>query len=59
MDPKQEARLIYQVLEQQGNIEDPRAVINHLEQLQRGLPVEDEFAAMCEWSGRCRAVVAG
>lgn len=55
-DAKSEARLLYEAARQAGFRADPEAVRQQIDQLQRGLPAEDEFAALCVWSGRCRLI---
>lgn len=56
MDAKDQARLAYQAWNETGQTSDPEAIKNYLAQLQRGLPLEDEFAALCVWSGRCSLI---
>jgi hypothetical protein len=35
---------------------NPEVVRSKLQHLLRGLPVEDEFALLCLWSGRCKLI---
>jgi len=49
-------RLIQEVLSELGWDEDPKKIANKVKQLDRGLPAEDEFTAICSWLGKARLV---
>jgi Holliday junction resolvase len=48
-----EAHWLYEAARSAGLSSDPKALVDKMTELQRGLPAEDEFAALCIWSGRC------
>ncbi len=50
------ARLIYEVCSRLGWSANPKEIAEKVKQLQRGLPKEDEFAALCLWMGRCSLI---
>lgn len=51
------AELAYMVLQEGTGISlDPAKIKYKLQQLNRGRPVESEFAALALWSGRCRYI---
>src|SRR5512139_1178953 len=52
--PDDLARLIREVLANLGVDADPTRIAAHVRRLDRGLPAEDEFAAICAWLGKCR-----
>lgn len=45
-------RLIQEVLSELGWDDDPKKIAEYVRQLDRGLPVEDEFIAICSWLGK-------
>lgn len=45
-------RLIQEVLSELGWNDDPKLIAESVRQLDRGLPVEDEFIAICSWLGK-------
>lgn len=49
-------RLIHEVLSELGWDEDPREIAKLVRQLDRGLPGEDEFIAICSWLGKTRLI---
>jgi Holliday junction resolvase len=49
-------RLIHEVLSELGWDHDPKEIANHVRQLDKGLPAEDEFIAICSWLGKARLV---
>lgn len=50
------ARLIQQVLTELGCDAEPETVAGQVRRLDRGLPAEDEFTAICSWLGNARLV---
>jgi hypothetical protein len=50
------ARTVFEALERLGWKADPHALAQKIEDLARGLPAEDEFAALLTWMGRCELV---
>jgi Holliday junction resolvase len=46
-------RLIHETLETVGWDADPAAIADRVQRLDIGLPVEDEFAVLCSWLGKC------
>jgi len=51
------ADLAYMILQEDKGISlDPAKIRHKLQQLNRGRPVESEFAALALWSGRCRYI---
>lgn len=53
------AELAYKIYQGYGGVSldlDPEKIRNKLHQLNRGLPVESEFAALTLWSGRCKYI---
>lgn len=56
-DDYKAADLAYKILQTEGLVSsNPEVVRSKLQQLLRGLPVEDEFALLCLWSGRCKLI---
>lgn len=53
---KDDHRLIYEVLSELGRNADPAAVAEKVRQLERGLPAEDEFIAVCTWLGKTKLI---
>lgn len=53
-----EARLIYKLLEKYPNIfkSSPKDLVDKLEQLKKGLPLENEFIALLYWMENCNIV---
>jgi Holliday junction resolvase len=51
-----EAQLLYEAAQTAGLSSDPNALVDKIKKLRRGLPREDEFAALCVWSGRCSLI---
>jgi Holliday junction resolvase len=49
-------RLIYEVLSELGRDADPVAVAAQVRNLERGLPAEDEFTAICAWLGKTELI---
>lgn len=49
------SRVLHEALEQSG-WENPEEVIQRVKRLDLGLPVEDEFAVICSWLGKCSLV---
>lgn len=49
-------RLIQEVLSELGWDDDPKKIAEYVRQLDRGLPVEDEFIAICSWLGKARLI---
>jgi Holliday junction resolvase len=45
-------RLIQEVLSELGWDDDPKKIAEHVRRLDSGLPVEDEFIAICSWLGK-------
>lgn len=54
--PDDFARLIHESLEQLGWKADVKEVIDRINRLDAGLPLEDEFSIICGWLGRCRLI---
>lgn len=56
-DDYKAAELAYRILQTKGLVSsNPEVVRSKLQQLLRGLPVEDEFALLSLWSGRCSLI---
>ena len=56
-DDYKAAELAYKILQTEGLISaSPEVVRSKLQQLLRGLPVEDEFALLSLWSGKCKLI---
>jgi len=53
---KDVARTLLEAHRRAGLGSSPEAIVSQIEQLQRGIPSEDEFAALCVWSGRCSLI---
>lgn len=51
--PDDLARLMHEVLETVGWDANASEVAKQVERLDKGLPVEDEFAVVCAWLGEC------
>lgn len=51
--PDDLARAIREALADLGIDADPSRIADHVRRLNRGLPAEDEFAAICAWLGKC------
>lgn len=49
-------RLIQEVLSDLGWNDDPKKVADKVRRLEKGLPAEDEFTAICSWLGKARLV---
>lgn len=49
-------RLIQEVLAELGSEANPESIAERVRRLDQGLPVEDEFIAVCSWLGRTRLV---
>lgn len=49
-------RLIQEVLSELGWDDDPKKIAEYVRRLDRGLPVEDEFIAICSWLGKTRLI---
>lgn len=49
-------RLFQEALAELGWNSDPRTVADKVRQLDRGLPAEDEFIAICAWLGRTQLI---
>ncbi|WP_428529180.1 restriction endonuclease [Roseibium sp.] len=49
-------RLIQEVLSELGWDEDPEEIANKVRRLDKGLPLEDEFTAICSWLGKTHLV---
>ncbi|MEA3052161.1 MAG: hypothetical protein QOG72_1064 [Sphingomonadales bacterium] len=49
-------RLIYEVLSELGRDADAAAVAEKVRRLERGLPAEDEFTAVCAWLGKTELI---
>jgi Holliday junction resolvase len=54
----QEAKLIYDIIEKHPGLfkTKPEELINKLEQLKRGLPLENEFISLALWMGNCSLI---
>jgi Holliday junction resolvase len=50
------ARLLADAINELGFGKDPRAIVKKVQQLQKGLPSEDEFMLLLSWLGKCRLV---
>ena len=55
-EPDDTDRLIQEVLADLGWQSDARTIADKVRQLDRGLPSEDEFMAVCAWLGRTRLI---
>ena len=51
-----ESQWVYEAMRIAGLSSDPKALADKIAQLRRGLPKEDEFEALCVWSGRCTLI---
>lgn len=49
-------RLIQEVLAELGRDADPIQIAEQVRRLDRGLPAEDEFTAVCSWLGKTRLI---
>ncbi|WP_297777117.1 hypothetical protein [uncultured Roseovarius sp.] len=49
-------RLIQEVLAELGRDADPAQIAEQVRRLDRGLPAEDEFIAVCSWLGKTRLI---
>ena len=49
-------RLIKEVLAELGRDADPKQIADRVWHLERGLPAEDEFIAVCSWLGKSRPI---
>lgn len=49
-------RLIQEVLAELGRDADPIQIAQQVRRLDRGLPAEDEFIAVCSWLGKTRLI---
>ena len=49
-------RLIQDVLAELGRNADPKQIAERVRRLERGLPAEDEFIAVCSWLGKSRLI---
>ena len=49
-------RLIQEVLAELGRDADPKAIADRVKRLDLGLPIEDEFVAVCSWLGKTRLI---
>ncbi len=49
-------RLIQEVLAELGRDADPKAIADRVKRLDLGLPIEDEFIAVCSWLGKTRLI---
>lgn len=56
MQPDDADRLIQDVLAELGWEEDPEAIATRVRRLDLGLPVEDQFIAVCAWLGKTRVI---
>lgn len=52
----QHATLIYDACSRLGWGANPKEIVEKVNQLRRGLPKEDEFAALSVWMGRCSII---
>lgn len=54
----QEAKLLYDIIEKHPRLFEtkPEELINKLEQLKRGLPLENEFISLALWLGNCSLI---
>lgn len=50
------AMLLHQAISMLGWAGKPEDIAEKVKQLERGLPVEDQFAALCVWMGRCSLI---
>lgn len=50
------ARNLSRAIAELGSAADPKALLERVRQLQRGLPAEDEFALLLSWLGNCSIV---
>lgn len=55
-EPDDTDRLIQDVLAELGWESDARRIADKVRQLDRGLPAEDEFMAVCAWLGQTRLI---
>lgn len=55
-EPDDTDRLIQDVLAELGWASDARRIADKVRQLDRGLPAEDEFMAVCAWLGQTRLI---
>lgn len=55
-DSNDDDRLIYEVLSELGRNADAAAIAAKVRRLERGLPAEDEFTAICAWLGRTELI---
>ncbi|MFN3226303.1 MAG: restriction endonuclease [Hyphomicrobiales bacterium] len=53
---KDDERLIQEVLAELGRDADPKVIADRVKRLDLGLPVEDEFIAVCSWLGKTRLI---
>jgi Holliday junction resolvase len=49
-------RLIQEVLSELGWDDDPKKIAEYVRRLDRGLPAEDEFIAICSWLGKTHLI---
>ncbi|WP_322864804.1 hypothetical protein U5922_000560 (plasmid) [Aquicoccus sp. G2-2] len=49
-------RLIQEVLAEFGRDADPKAIADRVKRLDLGLPIKDEFIAVCSWLGKTRLI---
>ena len=49
-------RLIQEVLAELGRDADPKVIADRVKRLDLGLPVEEEFIAVCSWLGKTRLI---
>lgn len=52
----QKAMLLHKAISMLGWAGKPEDIADKVRQLERGLPVEDQFAALCVWMGRCSLI---
>jgi len=55
-DTFEQATLLYKVISKLGWLGKPADIAEKVKQLQRGLPKEDEFVALCLWMGKCSLI---
>ena len=54
--PQDLPHLLHEALSQVGWNADPNALAQRVLRLDKGLPLEDEFAVICTWLGHCALV---
>jgi hypothetical protein len=55
-DTFERAKLLHKVISAVGWAGKPEEIAEKVKQLERGLPAEDQFAALCVWMGKCSLI---